>query len=370
MAKRKRLSPLAAGTPEALPEPSAMQHYPLGVAPTVTRHAPPVAQIAAEAAARAALDELAAEMRAARDGGRLIVDLPLEAVEAAHLHRDRTLFAEEDMAALKASIADRGQQTPIEVVALPDTARFGLISGARRMAALRALRAETGEARFGQVQALVRPFGDAPGAYLAMVEENEIRADLSFYERGRLACEAARIGVFASPAAAVRALFVHAPPAKRSKILNFVSLYEALGPALRFGEAIPEKLGLALAKAIGADPGFAPWLAGRLAAAAPADAAAERAILDAAVQPAPPPEVDGRPAESAAAPRQEPTGSVTGAERSQAEPPSIETTEGSLTGEPAPGIRLHARPGRALLTGPGVTETLLADLADWLGRRG
>ncbi|MBD3766047.1 MAG: ParB N-terminal domain-containing protein, partial [Rhodobacterales bacterium] len=78
----------------------------------------------------------------------------------------------EEMAALRASLAARGQQTPIEVVELAP-GRYGLISGARRLAALRALAEETGEARFARVQALLRPFSAASDAYLAMVEENE-----------------------------------------------------------------------------------------------------------------------------------------------------------------------------------------------------
>lgn len=79
------------------------------------------------------------------------------------------------MASLKASIRSCDQQMPIEVVALGN-GRYGLISGARRLAALSALHAETGEARFATVKALLRPIKAAPKSYLAMVEENEIRA--------------------------------------------------------------------------------------------------------------------------------------------------------------------------------------------------
>ena len=76
------------------------------------------------------------------------------------------------MASLKASIRSRDQQTPIEVMALGN-GRYGLISGARRLAALSALHAETGEARFATVKALLRPFKAAPESYLAMVEETK-----------------------------------------------------------------------------------------------------------------------------------------------------------------------------------------------------
>ncbi len=323
MAKRKRLSAFGMIDETGVAEPAG------GI--------PPVARIAAEAATQAALDDLADELRLAREEGRMLLDLPLASIDARHLSRDRMHLDPEEMAALTASIRDRGQQTPIEVVALAD-GRYGLISGARRLAALTALRDQTGEARFSRIRALLRQSGSAPDAYLAMVEENEIRADLSFYERGRLAHEAARIGVFDSPAAAVKALFVHVSASKRSKILNFVALHEALGAALRFPEAIPEKLGLALVKAIGADPGFAPAVAQALAGAAPRDAAAERAVLERALAPKP-------------------------AEAGRVAPDEIDQE----TGE---GIRMKGRPGRVVLTGQGVTEDLLHDLANWLEARG
>lgn len=334
MAKRRRLSAFGmvgdeagAGSAAATPAPD-----PARVS------VPPVARIAAEASAQAALDDLADELRQARESGRLILDLPLAAVEAGYLTRDRLHLDAEDMAALRASLTDRGQQMPIEVVALSG-GRYGLISGARRLAALRALAAETGEARFSRVQAILRPATAAPEAYLAMVEENEIRSDLSFYERGRLAHEAAHLGVFPSPAAAVKALFVHAAPAKRSKILSFVALHEALGDSLRFPEAIPEKLGLALVKALQSREGFAAGLVARLAAA-PADPGAERAVLEQALRPDPPPP---------------------GAAPEPADSPEVQDF-GPL--------RLTARPGRAVLSGRGVTPDFLAELADWLRSRG
>lgn len=337
MAKRKRLSPAAGFGGD--PGTEEQMGYPFGVAPTREVQTPPVARIAGDAATRAALDELADTLRAAREGGRMIVELPLDAVEVDHLTRDRLHFDAEDMAALKASLRARGQQTPIEVVALAE-GRYGLISGARRMAALAELRTETGEARFGQVLALIRPATDAPAAYLAMVEENEIRSPLSFYERARLAEEAARLGLYDSAGAAVKALFVHAPAAKRSKILNFVALHRGLGTALRFPEAIPEKLGLALAKLLETESGVGARLQAALQAADPQDAAAERAVLETALAGPMAKAPDSAPAASA-----DPV------------PEAVDI---------APGLRLTARPGRALLTGKGVDAVLLADLLAWL----
>lgn len=339
MAKRKRL-----GAFGLVGEGDGAADHMMDRAPMP--HVPPVARIAADAATQAALADLAAELQQARGEGRMILDLPLQAVEAGHLHRDRMHMDPEDMAALTASIRDRGQQMPIEVVALPG-GRYGLISGARRLAALTALRdqapmqGQAGEGRFATVKALLRTFEDAPDAYLAMVEENEIRADLSFYERGRLADEAANLGVFENAAAAVKALFIHAPAPKRSKILSFVALHQSIGSALRFPEAIPEHLGLALVKALHRDSALAARLTADLHHAAPADAAAERALLEAALKPAPVPGT---------------------APDAPAEPAGHHEQIGA-------GLRMSARPGRIVLTGRAVTEDLMRDLADWLGSR-
>jgi ParB family chromosome partitioning protein len=320
MAKRKRLGALGMVVEEA----------PFGAAPI-----PPVARIAAETATQAALEELATELRQARDSGRMVLDLPLSSVKATHLQRDRMHMDPEEMASLETSIRNRGQQMPIEVVALPN-GQYGLISGARRLAALTALHAETGD-RFGSIQALLRPFKDAPEAYLAMVEENEIRADLSFYERGRLAHEAARLGVFDSAATAVKVLFQHAPAPKRSKILSFVALHQALGDALRFPEAIPEKLGLALVKALQGNPDRIQQLRDRLTATPPESVLQERAVLEAGLRPETTPEA---PSEA------------------------METQENITAG-----VQVKARPGRVVLTGQGVTEDFLRELTDWLQSR-
>lgn len=324
MAKRKRLSAfgmVAGDEADGNPAPAPI---------------PPVARIAAETATQAALEELASELRQARDSGRMVLDLPLSSVKATHLQRDRMHMDPDEMASLKASIRNRGQQMPIEVVALSE-GHYGLISGARRLAALTALMGETGDSRFAFVKALLRPFDAAPEAYLAMVEENEIRADLSFYERGRLAHEAARLGIFDSPAAAVKMLFQHAPAPKRSKILSFVALHEALGDALRFPEAIPEKLGLAMVKAMQTDPDLMRRMRDGLEKSKPDNASVERDLLETALR-APP------------------------ATRTQADPEEIPQ-------ETCAGIQIRARLGRAVLTGRGVTEDFLRDLDEWLQAR-
>jgi hypothetical protein len=182
------------------------------------------------------------------------------------------------MQALLASIRARGQQTPIEVVDLGQ-GRYGLISGWRRLRALAALHAETGESRFATVQALLRRPEGASEAYLAMVEENEIRVGLGHYERARIAARAAEQGVYLSLKSALQHLFANVSRAKRSKIGSFVTVYRHLDGALRFPAALPERLGLALAQALEADSAFGPRLVQALTTAQPASAAAEQALL-------------------------------------------------------------------------------------------
>jgi len=350
MAKRKRLGParVFSDTPEAepvdLPEEAALEtkavfsKYPLGVAqhrPKPKAKPAPIASVAGQTASEAALEELAEAMRSAREEGRLIQPLPLSAIEADHLVRDRLAADEEEMLALIQSIRARGQQTPIEVVAL-ESGRYGLISGWRRLTALRRLAEE--DAKFDTVLAVLRRPETAADAYCAMVEENEIRVGLSYYERARIVARAAQQGVYEDSKAALSGLFASASRPKRSKIGSFVRLHDALDDVLRFPSAIPERLGLALVKAIEGEDGFAERLRARLREAGAGDAEAEQALLTRAL--------DRPEAEPAA----KPAGS---------EP---EAEEG-------PPVRIRVSRGKITLTGPGVTEGLAEDLGRWLENR-
>lgn len=233
MAKRRRLDPVPSGLGLADRAPETKSMFP----------APPIAQVAGEAAATSALREVAAELAAARAEGRMVQRLPLALIDADHLVRDRILSDPAEMEVLCASIRARGQQTPIEVVDL-GTGRYGLISGWRRLQALQKLGTEGGG--FDTVLALLRRPETAAAAYLAMVEENEIRVGLSYYERARIAARAAELGVHPSPQVAIRALFASASRSKRSKIASFLLIHSELDGALSFPSAIPERLGLSL----------------------------------------------------------------------------------------------------------------------------
>ncbi|MCC7320350.1 MAG: ParB N-terminal domain-containing protein, partial [Rubellimicrobium sp.] len=323
---RRRLGP-ALGGPFPLSEE--------GASPPPAR--PPVAHVAGEAAVRAALDEVTGTLRMAEEEGRLVLSLPLAEVAEGHLIRDRLAATPEAMAELTESLRRRGQQMPIEVADLGPGARprYGLISGWRRLIALRALAEETGEARFATVLALVRRAGGGAEAYVAMVEENEIRADLSFYERARIVLRAVEAGVFADDRAARRALFASALPAKRSKIRSFQPIVTALDPVLRFPARISEKAGLALSAAMAADPGLASALVAALSAT-----------------PAPSAEVEA--------------GIIRQVMRARFSAQETGSEPAHRVDSVSEGLRLSGGPGRVTLSGSAVTAEFVESLSAWV----
>jgi ParB family chromosome partitioning protein len=203
---------------------------------------------------------------AARAEGRMITPIPLTHIDETYLVRDRVVVGGEDMDALKSSLSARGQQTPIEVVDLGED-RYGLISGWRRLQALRALGQDT-------AKAIITAPREAPDAYIAMIEENEIRVGLSYFERARIVVKAVEGQVFDSHKTALQSLFSTASRAKRSKIKSFIPVVQALGAHLKFPADLGERFGLQLSKALLSDP-YAPRRMSSALAAAPANTAEE-----------------------------------------------------------------------------------------------
>jgi len=270
MAKRKRLTP---PNPGYLDTPPALETKSMFSTP---RHAP-IADVARDASSTAALNELSDSLARAREEGRMVVDLPLEQIVVDHLVRDRLVVDETEMRGLMTSLRSRGQQTPVEVMQLGD-GRSGLISGWRRCRAL-ALLAEEERNHDPTVLALLRKPEEASDAYLAMVEENEVRVDLSYFERARIVAKAVEEGVFGSERTALQVLFRSASRAKRSKIGSFLPVVRALDGQLRFPHVLGERLGLGLAQALSDDPGFPDRLQARLAEAEIDSPEAETALL-------------------------------------------------------------------------------------------
>lgn len=273
MAKRKRLTPAVITEPAALESKSAIPRYPLGAAPKTRA---PIADVAQDASASAALTEIAQTLSDARSEGRLIQRIPLDLVSDEYLVRDRITVDDAEMTTLVDSLRTRGQQTAIEVTQI-DHGRYGLISGWRRMQALRHL-------EMPEVLAIIRTPQDAADAYLAMVEENEIRVGLSYYERARIVVRATDQGIYARDRVALAALFHAASRPKRSKIGSFVGIVRALDEDLRFPTALTERTGLALAHALEADSSAAARIISALQQAVPQTPEAEAGVLATAIQ--------------------------------------------------------------------------------------
>jgi len=366
MAKRKRLT-LPGETPPAPPAPEAPALYPLGTA----RSMAPIAHVAGEASALAALTDLAGEMALAREAGRMILSLPLDQIEADYLVRDRMLSDEAELEVLMQSLRARGQQVPIEVAALPG-GRYGLISGWRRLSALRQLHAEAPEqSRFSTVLALLRQPEAASEAYLAMVEENEIRVGLSYYERARIVARATEQGVFPDTATALAQLFAAASRAKRSKIGSFLRIVASLDDRLRFAAHIPERLGLSLSRALEADPTLAPRLRDRLrktpADTAEAELAALEKSLTAPKAPLqiPPERAVAEPVSPQPAPR--PVGPTPAATDLDGPSPKTPWPAPPLPGtQEQPGLFVETGFGFVTLRGPKVTAYFQAQLISLL----
>lgn len=226
----------------------------------------PIAQVAADSAAQSETTDpktRADQARNAADADRLhqavaagllISELPLDQIDADAMIRDRTILDQEQMMELRQSIAANGLRLPIEVFehaeGRSDGVRYTLVSGYRRLLAVRGLQELTENPKYDSIRAIVRPAQEADGAFVAMVEENEVRSELSQYERGRIAVISAQQGAFVNVEDAVNRLFATASKAKRSKIRSFAVIFEELGDMLEYPEALSEKRGLQLAQAL------------------------------------------------------------------------------------------------------------------------
>ncbi|WP_341485611.1 plasmid partitioning protein RepB [Thioclava sp. GXIMD4215] len=104
--------------------------------------------------------------------------------------KDRLAFADEDVAALAASINEHGQQVPIMVRPVSDRpGYYRIVYGRRRLRALRTLGIPA--------KALVRSLSDEE-AIVAQGQENSQRLDPSFIEKALFAAELAESGYASS----------------------------------------------------------------------------------------------------------------------------------------------------------------------------
>jgi ParB family chromosome partitioning protein len=180
-----------------------------------------------------------------------IVPIPLAAIDAAALARDRAALDPQALDELKTSILDAGLRMPIEVYALGEPrgeVRFGLISGFRRLAAVRALN-DWGLPGHDTISAFVRDPGTVEAAMKAMVEENAIRADVSPWEQALVALAARDRGVFETVEAAIDGLYASLHRDKRRRLRAVAQLAEELEGCLTAPETLTLRLLLRLAAA-------------------------------------------------------------------------------------------------------------------------
>jgi ParB family chromosome partitioning protein len=126
-----------------------------------------------------------------------------------------------------------GLRQPIEVFAAApepgdDGPRYGLISGYRRLAAFRAL-ASGSDPRFATIPAFIRRPADEAEALADMIAENEIRADLSPWAKGRIVVEARDQGLFDTLDEAVARLYPALDRNRRARIRAVAEVVDALG---------------------------------------------------------------------------------------------------------------------------------------------
>lgn len=178
--------------------------------------------------------------------------IPLAEIDADAIPRDRTVIDPLALGELRSSIAAQGVRLPVELAPLSEPRpphRYALISGYRRLMALRDLHAATKAERHAAIPALLRPAASLAEAIAAMVEENEIRADLSAWEKGRIAAEATRRGCFPTIEEAVAALYPAADKAKASRLRSVARLTQELDGWLTDPEGLSQNRAVRLAGA-------------------------------------------------------------------------------------------------------------------------
>jgi ParB family transcriptional regulator, chromosome partitioning protein len=165
-----------------------------------------------------------------------IAEIPLHAIDADVLPRDRAHLDSAALDDLIRSIAAIGLRQPIEVFGLePTVARpqpYGLISGYRRLMACRSLGRAT-------IPALCCNPADIPAALAAMVTENELRSPVSPWEKGCLIQRLLADGFGGDAAAVIDTLYPAASRQQRARLRGFQQVVARLQDTpLRTPEAL------------------------------------------------------------------------------------------------------------------------------------
>ncbi len=164
--------------------------------------------------------------------------IPTDQIDENALPRDRTQLDAAALTELQHAVAANGLRNPIEVFATQDG--YGLISGYRRLHAIRALHDLTGDAKYAQIDTTLRTPQDQQAALAQMIEENEIRADLSPWERALIAVRSTDQGLFPTLDAALQTLYPQAARQKRAKLRGVAEVIDATLDLLAEPETLSE----------------------------------------------------------------------------------------------------------------------------------
>lgn len=167
--------------------------------------------------------------------------IPIDLIVPDALARDRASLDPAALEELVTSILNHGLRMPIEVYELPhpdETERYGLISGFRRLKAVRTLRDDWGVPNHDAIPAFVREPQSAAEAMQAMIEENAIRAEVSPWEQARVALDARDQHIFDTAEAAIDGLYKSLNRDKRKRLRAVAHLAEEIDGLLTAPETL------------------------------------------------------------------------------------------------------------------------------------
>lgn len=187
-----------------------------------------------------------------------ITELSLASIDAEALPRDRFALDPEALETLQRSILCDGLRHPIEVFPLAGCppCDWGLISGLRRLTAFRNLARLRGNGDFATIPAVIRTPDSIPAAMAAMVTENEVRAEVTPWEKATLILESVRLDYFPTPDAALLTLYPHVTASARSRLRAVAGVVQELGDIILHGPtySLRQLLRIAAALRLGFGP--------------------------------------------------------------------------------------------------------------------
>ncbi len=210
-----------------------------------------------------------------------IILIPLTQIAEDALPRDRTALDATDLGELRASILASGLRMPVEVfedVNPNAPAPYGLLSGFRRLRVFRELSGEWGLPQYAGIPAILRAPASIPDALARMVEENDIRTDITPWDKARIVIEAVARGYFPNIDSAIDGLYAAADRQRRARIRAMCVVVEELPNHLTDAAALSQRQLLRLAAACRG--GFADLIRDALMRSSAKSAAAQMALLD------------------------------------------------------------------------------------------